>query len=140
MAFGRPQKLLFAKRAAAALGYIGLASEDRVVVAALSGHTGEVFSAMFSADGALLSAPVELDGDPRLIRCDRVDFPPGGVAYLHTHQGPGVRVLLHGTIRIDTAGRSIASTAWKPARNSAAIKATSVGGVDSRWKTRRSSC
>ena len=35
MAFGRPQKLLFAKRAAAALGYIGLASEDRIVVAAL---------------------------------------------------------------------------------------------------------
>ena len=37
MAFGRPEKLLFAKRAAAALGYIGLAGEDRVVVAALSG-------------------------------------------------------------------------------------------------------
>ena len=31
MAFGRPEKLLFAKRAAAALGYIGLAVEDRVV-------------------------------------------------------------------------------------------------------------
>ena len=56
--------------------------------------------------GALLSAPVELDGADRLMRCDRVDFPPGGVAYLHTHQGPGIRVLLHGTIRIDTAGRS----------------------------------
>ena len=38
MAFGHPQKLLFAKRAAAALGYIGLASEDRVVIAALSGR------------------------------------------------------------------------------------------------------
>jgi uncharacterized protein (DUF58 family) len=38
MAFGRPQKLLFAKRAAAALGYIGLASEDRVVVSALTGR------------------------------------------------------------------------------------------------------
>lgn len=38
MAFGKPQKLLFAKRAAAALGYIGLASEDRVVVAALTGR------------------------------------------------------------------------------------------------------
>ena len=23
------------------------------------------------------------------MRCDRVDFPPGGVAYLHTHPGPG---------------------------------------------------
>jgi uncharacterized protein (DUF58 family) len=38
MASGRPEKLLFAKRAAAALGYIGLASEDRVVVASLSGR------------------------------------------------------------------------------------------------------
>jgi quercetin dioxygenase-like cupin family protein len=57
--------------------------------------------------GALLSAPVELPSrELTLIRCDRVDFPPGGVAYLHTHQGPGIRVLLHGSIRIDTAGRS----------------------------------
>jgi quercetin dioxygenase-like cupin family protein len=56
---------------------------------------------------ALLSAPIDLDpGEQRLIRCDRVDFPPGGVAYLHTHQGPGIRVLLHGSIRIDTSGRS----------------------------------
>jgi uncharacterized protein (DUF58 family) len=39
MAAGAPGKLLFAKRAAAALGYIGLASEDRVAVTALSGRT-----------------------------------------------------------------------------------------------------
>ena len=56
---------------------------------------------------ALLSAPLEpSDGGQLLIRCDRVDFPPGGVAYLHTHQGPGIRVLLHGSIRIETQGRS----------------------------------
>jgi quercetin dioxygenase-like cupin family protein len=41
-----------------------------------------------------------------LLRCDRVDFPPGGVAYLHTHPGPGLRVLLHGSIRIETQGSS----------------------------------
>jgi hypothetical protein len=41
-----------------------------------------------------------------LLRCDRVDFPPGGVAYLHTHPGPGLRVLLHGRIRIETQGAS----------------------------------
>jgi len=59
------------------------------------------------APDALLSATVELPSDGEaLIRCDRVDFPPGGVAYLHTHQGPGIRVLLHGSIRIDTAGQS----------------------------------
>ncbi len=39
MAFGRPQKLLFAKRAAAALGYIALAGEDRVVTTALAGRS-----------------------------------------------------------------------------------------------------
>lgn len=41
-----------------------------------------------------------------LLRCDRVDFPPGGIAYLHTHPGPGLRVLLFGRIRIETQGTS----------------------------------
>jgi uncharacterized protein (DUF58 family) len=36
---GRPPKLLFAKRAAAALGYVALASEDRVSVSVLAGRT-----------------------------------------------------------------------------------------------------
>lgn len=40
MAAGDPPKLLFAKRAAAALGYIGLASEDRVSVTALAARAG----------------------------------------------------------------------------------------------------
>jgi len=40
MAAGNPPKLLFAKRAAAALGYIGLASEDRVAVTALAARAG----------------------------------------------------------------------------------------------------
>ena len=40
MLAGAPQKLLFAKRAAAALGYIGLASEDRVAVTALVARQG----------------------------------------------------------------------------------------------------
>ena len=39
MAFGRPEKLQFAKRVAAALGYIALSGEDRVVVSALTGRT-----------------------------------------------------------------------------------------------------
>ena len=38
MAGGRPEKLRFAKRAAAALGYVGLASEDRIAVSALGGR------------------------------------------------------------------------------------------------------
>jgi hypothetical protein len=41
-----------------------------------------------------------------LFRGDSVGFPPGGCAYLHRHQGPGIRCLLEGGIRIDTHGRS----------------------------------
>jgi quercetin dioxygenase-like cupin family protein len=41
-----------------------------------------------------------------LLRCDRVDFPPGGIAYTHTHQGPGIRCLLEGELTVETAGHS----------------------------------
>lgn len=77
-----------------------------------SGISGPVHALSFElvpapSPAALLSVPLELPGDEaRLIRCDRVDFPPGGLAYRHTHEGPGIRVLLRGTIRIETAGRS----------------------------------
>jgi len=43
-----------------------------------------------------------------LLRGDSVAFPPGGCAYPHRHQGPGIRCLIEGGIRIDTAGRSTA--------------------------------
>jgi quercetin dioxygenase-like cupin family protein len=51
----------------------------------------------------------EVDDRPEgewLVRCDRVDFPPGGVAYRHTHPGPGIRVLLAGRIRIESEGET----------------------------------
>ena len=48
----------------------------------------------------------EQPGEDWLVRCDRVDFPPGGVAHLHTHPGPGIRVVLQGRIRIETRGES----------------------------------
>jgi quercetin dioxygenase-like cupin family protein len=55
--------------------------------------------------GALLSAEVELDPATEwLMRCDRVDFQPGGIAYRHTHPGPGIRYLLFGRITIDAEG------------------------------------
>ncbi|HEY0568808.1 MAG TPA: hypothetical protein VGD13_11915 [Xanthobacteraceae bacterium] len=54
-----------------------------------------------------LSAALEtLPAGELLMRGDSVAFPPGGCAFLHTHQGPGIRVLLDGGIRIDTHGRS----------------------------------
>ena len=41
-----------------------------------------------------------------LMRGDSVAFPSVGCAYLHRHQGPGIRCLIEGGIRIDTHGRS----------------------------------
>jgi quercetin dioxygenase-like cupin family protein len=58
-------------------------------------------------DGAAVVWDVDdRPGGDWLARCDRVDFPPGGVAYLHTHPGPGIRVLLHGRIRISSGGET----------------------------------
>jgi quercetin dioxygenase-like cupin family protein len=54
--------------------------------------------------GALLSREVQLDGGDWLMRLDRVDFEPGGIAYRHTHPGPGIRYLLFGSITIDAEG------------------------------------
>ena len=55
-----------------------------------------------SPSDALASAEVELDdGSEWIARLDRVDFPPGGVAYRHVHPGPGIRRILHGELTID---------------------------------------
>jgi hypothetical protein len=73
----------------------------------------------FAADGAAavaahgmvsrdkLCAPLDTlpDGE-LLLRGDSVAFPPGGCAYLHRHQGPGIRCIFEGAIRIDTHGKS----------------------------------
>ena len=55
--------------------------------------------------GVALAAAVDLhDSDRWLMRCDRVDFPPGAVAYRHVHPGPGIRRLLFGELTITTGG------------------------------------
>jgi len=67
----------------------------------------EAFVGAGRVDGrALVWELTERPAGDSLLRCDRVDFPPGGVAYLHTHPGPGLRVLLEGRIRIETQGTS----------------------------------
>ena len=58
-----------------------------------------------AASGAVLAVEVRLDPALRwLMRHDRVDFPPGGIAHRHTHPGPGIRCVLHGEITIDSEG------------------------------------
>jgi hypothetical protein len=54
-----------------------------------------------------LAAPLQTlpEGD-LLLRGDSVAFAAGGCAYTHVHQGPGIRCLIEGGIRIDTHGRS----------------------------------
>jgi quercetin dioxygenase-like cupin family protein len=49
-----------------------------------------------------LQKAIALPAPGVLMRADRVDFPLGGVAYTHTHQGPGIRVLLDGRFRVET--------------------------------------
>ena len=61
-----------------------------------------------------LATAINLPGPSSLLRCDRVDFPPGGTALLHTHQGPGIRCLLKGRIRIETAGTTHAYGPLEP--------------------------
>jgi quercetin dioxygenase-like cupin family protein len=59
-----------------------------------------------SSSSLLLEAKVELEpGENYLMRCDRVDIPPRGIAYTHTHQGPGIRCLLEGGFSVETEGQ-----------------------------------
>jgi len=57
----------------------------------------------------LLEHPIALNpGGAWLMRCDRVDFVPGGIAPAHGHKGGGIRCLLRGALRVtvgDAPGR-----------------------------------
>jgi uncharacterized protein (DUF58 family) len=91
MASGHPQKLTFAKRAAAALGYIGLASEDKVSVSALAGRTSRRRAALRGSGRVFrlladLSAIEPADGPTDLVAAAR-----HAAAQLH---GRGIVVLL----------------------------------------------
>jgi uncharacterized protein (DUF58 family) len=76
MTAGRPAKLLFAKRAAAALGYIGLASEDRIVVSILAGRVARRHSSLRGSGRvfrllSLLSGIAPSDGQTDLLAAAR---------------------------------------------------------------------
>jgi len=50
---------------------------------------------------ALLEQPIALDPNGEyLLRCDRVDFAPGGEAMPHGHKGGGIRCLIAGELTV----------------------------------------
>jgi len=58
--------------------------------------------------GATMVSELSIDAKQAwLMRCDRVDFPLGGVALTHTHQGPGIRCLLNGALKVASAGHEL---------------------------------
>ena len=102
---------------AASLG-VNSAWQGRVPVSVTAGPAGARLlrwelstTAPQLLQGAQVQSELTLEGEPRiepgtdyLMRCDRVDFPPGGLALTHTHQGSGIRCLQSGRIRIETQG------------------------------------
>jgi hypothetical protein len=83
----------------------------------LAGETGAATAAGSGvASHEKLAARLEtIPKGALLLRGDSVGFPPGGCAYLHRHQGPGIRCLVEGGIRIDTRGHSASygpGSAW----------------------------
>jgi hypothetical protein len=76
--------------------------EARFGAAPADGHALVWELSEYGGAGAKLA--VEIDPDRSgswLMRCDRVDFPAGAVAYRHVHPGPGIRRLLHGELTIE---------------------------------------
>ena len=62
-------------------------------------------SSVASRDKLVQTLATLPEGD-LLWRGDSVAFPPGGCAYLHRHQGPGIRCVIEGSLRVDTNGQS----------------------------------
>ena len=102
---------------AAGSGWLGAAAVGVVPGAAGARLARWELAAPTAGDGVLRAAPhvkseaklmqeIELDlSFDWLMRCDRVGFPKGGIAYTHVHQGPGIRYCLEGRITIETEGR-----------------------------------
>ena len=81
-------------------------NEASVGEARVGGHA-LVWELGGDAAGAALVAEVELDPAVGwVVRCDRIDFPPGGIAHRHVHPGPGIRRLLFGELTIDAEGNA----------------------------------
>ena len=109
MATGSPSKLVFAKRAAAALGYIGLASEDRIAVSALTGRAARRRAAL-RGSGRVFRLLADLSAiEPASGPTDLVAAARHAAAQLH---GRGVIVLLSDLLdpEADRVIRELAAT------------------------------
>ncbi len=64
----------------------------------------------------ILETPIALEqSEPYLMRCDRVDFAPRGIAPLHRHKGGGIRCLIAGGLEVrvgDHAEKYKPGQAW----------------------------
>ena len=94
----------------AEVALVGGASEARIWRWELAGPDrpdvdGLLRSAPAARTMCKLSAQIVLDDAMSwLMRCDRVAFPKGGIAYTHVHQGPGIRCCLKGAITTEVHG------------------------------------
>jgi hypothetical protein len=117
----------------AALGIVLGSAGGRVLrwelVRADDRDIGVLRTAPHCTSTAKLASRVDLDPSfGWLMRCDRVFFPKGGIAYTHVHQGPGIRYCLEGKIRIETEGQSHsygAGEAWFEIGSSPVLAPTS---------------
>lgn len=68
---------------------------------ALDDGTRLIWELLDSSPADALSVEVDVPSEGWIARLDRVDFPPGGIAYRHVHPGPGIRRLLYGELAIE---------------------------------------
>jgi quercetin dioxygenase-like cupin family protein len=67
---------------------------------------GAAFLGAATVNGPAILWELDDPGPGHVVRCDRLDFPPGGIAYRHVHPGPGIRRILHGELTIDRDGET----------------------------------
>lgn len=69
-----------------------------------AGTRTDLLSGSVVESKVLLEHPIDLDPNGQyLMRCDRVDFDPGGEALPHGHRGGGIRCLLMGRLDVRVA-------------------------------------
>ena len=77
-------------------------TDGPAVVWALNGAETDLVTDRYKGVSSLVVGVVLQPDTEWLVRCDRVDFPPGGVAERHVHPGPGIRRLLYGELTIES--------------------------------------